>query len=107
MARSMVDVAGRGGGNILGWKHLVGRGGNSSNFSAQLSRLGANVTPVIETDELGKLVLSQFLKGLDLSHVSSTGLLSRTLAFEAEHSGRRVNIMRSDPGSLANFGPQK
>src|SRR5689334_15806596 len=63
MTKVMSEVAERGGGNILGWKHLVGRGGNSSNFSAQLSRLGANVTPVIETDELGKLVLSQFLKG--------------------------------------------
>jgi sugar/nucleoside kinase (ribokinase family) len=107
MTKVMSEVAERGGGNILGWKHLVGRGGNSSNFSAQLSRLGANVTPVIETDEFGKLALSQFLKGTDLSHVSNTGLLSRTLAFEAEYSGRRVNIMASDPGSLANFGPEK
>lgn len=107
MTKSMGEVAQRGGGNILGWRHLVGRGGNSSNFSAQLSRLGAKVTPVIETDEFGKLVLSHFLKGTDLSHVSSTGSLSRTLAFEAEHSGRRVNIMASDPGSLAGFGPEK
>ena len=107
MTNAMKEVAERGGGNILGWKHLVGRGGNSSNVSAQLSRFGASVTPIIETDEFGKLALSQFLKGTDLSHVSSTGLLSRTLAFEAEHSGRRVNIMASDPGSLADFGPQK
>ena len=107
MTKAMTEVAMKGGGNILGWRHIVGRGGNSSNFSAQLSRLGGRVTPVIETDEFGKLVLSQFLKGTDLSHVSITGSLSRTLAFEAEHSGRRVNIMASDPGSLANFGPQK
>ena len=107
MTKAMSEVAARGGGNILGWKHLVGRGGNSSNFSAQLSRLGARVTPVIETDEFGKLALSQFLKDVDLSHVSSTGSLSRTLALEAEHSGRRVNVMASEPGSLANFGPEK
>ena len=107
MTKAMTEVAARGGGNILGWKHMVGRGGNSSNFSAQLSRLGARVTPVIETDEFGKLALSQFLKGVDLSHVSNMGSLSRTLAFEAEHSGRRVNIMASDPGSLANFGPEE
>jgi sugar/nucleoside kinase (ribokinase family) len=44
---------------------------------------------------------------LDLSHVRSTGSVSRTLAFEAEYSGRRVNIMASDPGSLASFGPDK
>ena len=107
MTKVMGEVAERGGGNILGWKHMVGRGGNSSNFAAQLSRLGANVTPIIETDEFGKTALSQFLKGVDLSHVSSKGALSRTLALEAEHSGRRVNIMASDSGSLANFGPEK
>src|SRR2546427_1491667 len=107
MAGAMVGVAGRGGGNLLGWKHLVGRGGNASNFSAQLSNLGVKVTPVIETDEFGRMALSQFLKAADLSHVTTTGSLSRTLAFEAEHSGRRVNIMASDPGSLSSFGPEK
>ncbi len=107
MTGALVDVAGRGGGNLLGWKHLVGRGGNASNFSAHLSRLGVNVVPVIETDEFGRTALAQFLKDVDLSHVTSSGSLSRTLAFEAEHSGRRVNIMASDPGSLSSFGPEK
>jgi sugar/nucleoside kinase (ribokinase family) len=107
MASAMVDVAERGGGNLLGWKHLVGRGGNASNFSAQLSNLDVNVVPIIETDEFGKMALGHFLKGVDLSHVTSTGSVSRTLAFEVEHSGRRVNIMASDPGSLSNFGPEK
>ena len=107
MASAMVDVAGRGGGNLLGWKHLIGRGGNASNFSAQLSKLGVTVVPVIETDEFGRIVLAQFLKDVDLSHVTTTGSLSRNLAFEAEHIGRRVNIMASDPGSLSSFGPEK
>jgi len=107
MASAMVDVAGRGGGNLLGWKHLIGRGGNASNFSAQLSKLGVSVVPVIETDEFGRIVLAQFLKDVDLSHVTTTGSLSRTLAFEVEHIGRRVNIMASDPGSLSSFGPEK
>jgi sugar/nucleoside kinase (ribokinase family) len=107
MAKAMVGVAERGGGNILGWNHLVGRGGNASNFSAQLLKLGANVAPIIETDDFGKLALTHFLKGANLSHISSTGALSRTLAFEAEYSGRHVNIMASDPGSLSSFGPEK
>ena len=107
MASAMVDVAGRGGGNLLGWKHLIGRGGNASNFSAQLSNLDVNVVPIIETDEFGKMALGHFLKGVDLSHVTTAGSVSRTLAFEAEHSGRRVNIMASDPGSLSGFGPEK
>jgi len=107
MTGAMVDVAGRGGGNLLGWKHLIGRGGNASNFSAQLSKLGVVVVPVIETDEFGRIALAQFLKDVDLSHVTTTGTLSRTLAFEAEHFGKRVNIMASDPGSLSSFGPEK
>ncbi len=107
MTEAIVDVAGRGGGNLLGWKHLIGRGGNASNFSAQLSKLGVTVVPVIETDEFGRIALAQFLKDVDLSHVTTTGSLSRTLALEAEHIVRRVNIMASDPGSLSSFGPEK
>ncbi len=107
MTKAMVDVAGRGGGNILGRKHILGRGGNASNFSAQLLKLGANVSPILETDDFGKLALTHFLKGANLSRVRSTGSLSRTLAFEAEYSGRMVNIMASDPGSLSGFGPEK
>src|SRR5712692_3628747 len=107
MTGAMVDVAGRGGGNLLGWKHLIGRGGNASNFSAQLSKLGGTVVPVIETHELGRIALAQFPKDVALSHVTATGSLSRNLDLEAEHTGRRVNIMASDPGSLSSFGPEK
>ncbi len=107
MASAMVEVARRGGGNLLGWKHLVGRGGNASNFSAQLSSLDVNVVPIIETDEFGKIALAHFLKNVDLSHVANSGSVSKTLALEVEHSGRRVNVMVSDPGSLSSFGPEK
>lgn len=107
MIELMVDVARKGGGNLLGWKHLLGRGGNATNFSAQLSELRVNVVPIIETDKFGKTMLSHFLKGIDLSHVTDTGSMSKTLAFEAEHSGKRVNIMVSEPGSLSSYGPEK
>ncbi len=107
LTASFQEVAQRGGGNLLGWRHTVGRGGNASNVVAQLSRLGCEVTPIIETDELGGIVLQHFLKGADLSHVRTTGTMSRTVSFETEHSGRRVNIMVSDPGSLSEFGPEK
>src|SRR5204862_3683364 len=107
LTASFLEVAQRGGGNLLGWGHTVGRGGNASNVVAQLSKLGCQVVPIIETDQLGKTVLQHFLKGVDLSHVRTTGTMSRTLSFETEHSGRRVNIMVSDPGSLSQFGPEK
>lgn len=107
LASSLSKVAERGGGNLLGWRHLVGRGGNASNVVAQLARLGCDVVPIVETSELGKLMLEYFLKGVDLSHVKTTGSMARTLSFEAEHSDRRVNVMISDPGSLSDFGPEK
>ncbi len=107
LTAAFLEVAQRGGGNLLGWGHTVGRGGNASNMVAQLSKLGCEVVPIIETDELGKIVLQHFLKGVDLSHVRTTGTMSRTMSFETEHSGRRVNIMVSDPGSLSQFGPEK
>src|SRR5437879_5615542 len=107
LTASFLEVAQRGGGNLLGWGHTVGRGGNASNVVAQLSKLGCQVVPIIETDQLGKTVLQHFLKGVDLSHVRTTGTMSRTMSFETEHSGRRVNIMVSDPGSLSQFGPEK
>ncbi|HEX4921083.1 MAG TPA: carbohydrate kinase family protein [Candidatus Bathyarchaeia archaeon] len=107
MTSSFLEVAKRGGGNLQGWKHTVGRGGNASNVVAQLSKFGCKVFPIIETDDLGRTVLQHFLKDVDLSHVKTTGTMSRTLSFETEHSGRRVNIMVSDPGSLSQFGPDR
>ncbi len=105
LTASLTAVASRGGGNVLGWKHSVGRGGNSPNLVAQLAKLGVNVVPIIETDELGYAVLASSLKNVDLSHVKTTGTLSSTLSLEADYSGRRVNIMVSNPGSHATFGP--
>src|SRR5437879_12328889 len=91
LTASFVEVAQRGGGNLLGWGHTVGRGGNASNVVAQLSKHGCQVVPIIETDELGKMVLQHFLRGLDLSHVRTTGTITRTTAFEKEQSASRGN----------------
>ncbi len=107
MTASFERVAEKGGGNLLGWKHSVGRGGNSSNLVAQLAKLGVNVVPIIETDELGYAILARSLKNVDLSHVKTTGTLSSTLSLEADYSGRRVNIMVSNSGSHATFGPER
>src|SRR6184192_2530545 len=56
LTASFLEVAQRGGGNLLGWAHTIGRGGNASNMVAQLSKLGCEVVPIIETDELGRIV---------------------------------------------------
>ncbi len=107
LTASLETVARRGGGNLLGWKHLVGRGGNSPNLAAQLDALGVEVVPIIETSQLGYDVIARSLEGVDLSHVKKTGIMSSTLSLEADYSGRRVNIMMSNPASHAKFGPEK
>ncbi len=107
MTSALTGVAARGGGNILGWKHQVGRGGNSSNLVAQLATLGVRTIPIIETDPLGRAILAHSLPTVDLSHVKTTGALSSTLSLETEYSGRRANIMLSNPGSHSSFGPEK
>ena len=107
LTASLETVARRGGGNIVGWKHLVGRGGNSPNLAAQLTALEVEVVPIIETNELGYNIIAQSLKGVDLSHVKRTGTMSSTLSLEADYSGRRVNMMMSNPASHAKFGPEK
>ena len=107
MTQSLEAVARRGGGNLLGWKHIVGRGGNSPNLAAQLSNLGVEVIPIIETDEIGHAILERSLRNVDLSYVKTTGAMSSTLSLEMDYQGRRVNIMMSNPASHANFGPEK
>ncbi len=107
LANLITNVAKKGGGNLVGWKHSVGRGGNCSNLVAQLAKLGAGAVPIVETDALGHSILSRSLPGVDLSHVKTTGAISTTVSLEADASGRRANVMLSNPGSLASFGPEK
>src|SRR2546428_12413886 len=70
MAQGMVDVAERGGGDILGWGRPGGRGGDALNFSPQLLELRGDVSPVIENRDFGKLALAPFLQDAGLSRVS-------------------------------------
>src|SRR5207253_8428493 len=60
LTASFMKVAQRGGGNLLGWGHTVGRGGDASTVVAQLSKLGCQVVPISGTDGLGKMVLQHF-----------------------------------------------
>src|SRR5215510_7121185 len=87
LTASLESVARRGGGNLLGWTHLVGRGGNSPNLAAQLAALSVDVVPIIETNQLGYEIISQSLKGVDLSHVKKSGTMSSTLSLESDYSG--------------------
>ncbi len=105
MTGRLEAVAKQGGGNLLGWRHTIGRGGKASNFAAQLGKLGAETIPILETDPLGHKLLSHFAEYLDLSHVKTDGRMSHTVSLESEYAGRRVNMMVSEAGSLSGFGP--
>lgn len=99
-------VHGRGGGNVhTPGQHLV-PGGNAANTALALARLGVRTHLVTRTSPFGKVYLEQTLgrRGVDLTHVRGDGELavSTVLEFAAEHPR---NVMLSDPGSVASFGP--
>ncbi|MEM2212419.1 MAG: carbohydrate kinase family protein [Candidatus Nezhaarchaeales archaeon] len=101
-------LADQGGGSLPLTKQMVMRGGNAANTSSALARLGARVRLISVTSELGLNLLKWFMAGLDvdLSGVRCNGELSSTVSIELKHKGRLVNIMVSDPGTLAKYGPE-
>ncbi|MEM2141911.1 MAG: carbohydrate kinase family protein [Candidatus Thorarchaeota archaeon] len=101
---SVRALALQGGGNLIGSRHLIRRGGNSVNTASALLNLGVTPTLIVKTDSQGLNLLKSLVSpSLDLGHVNTTGRLSSTVSIEASHRGRRVNVMVSDSGSAADF----
>jgi len=97
------------GGNILGTRQYIAKGGNAVNTAIALGRLGVSVTLFTKTDRIGHHLLGLFTEGLpvDLSLVGSEGSASITAALEVfEEKGRLSNVMISDSGSLLTIGPE-
>ena len=100
----MKEVAKQGGGNIVGSTQFIRHGGNAVNTAAALHTLGLDPQVIVTTDEYGASILKSLVNpGLDLSLVHTDGRMSSTVSIEAEYQGRRVNLMLSDSGSLAEF----
>jgi sugar/nucleoside kinase (ribokinase family) len=100
----LTALARQGGGNLLGNKQFLRRGGNSVNTASALLTLGLDPVLIITTDDYGSTILPTLVSpDLDLSHVHTDGRLSSTVSIELEHDGRRVNLMVSDSGSAAEF----
>lgn len=99
-------VHARGGGNIVTAGQHFAPGGNAANTAFALARLGVRTHLIARTSPFGKTYLEQTLgqHGVDLRHVRADGHLSVTTALEF-HEERPANVMLSDPGSLATFGP--
>ncbi|MHA2140985.1 MAG: carbohydrate kinase family protein [Candidatus Thorarchaeota archaeon] len=101
---SLTRLAKQGGGNLLGNKQFLRRGGNSVNTASALLTLGLNPVLIVTTDVHGSRILPTLVSpDLDLSHVHTDGRLSSTVSIEVEYEGRRVNLMVSDSGSAADF----
>jgi len=102
--RGLRGLAAQGGGNLLGSKHLIRRGGNSVNTASALLSLGVVPTLIVKTDPQGLGLLQGLVSPeLDLTHVKTDGRLAATVSIEANYDGRRVNLMVSDSGSVATF----
>lgn len=97
----------RGGGNILTPGQHFQAGGNAANTALGLARLGVKTHLVTRTSPFGKVYLENTLgrHGVDLRHVRPDGQLSVTTALEF-HEDRPSNVMLSDSGSVAQFGPE-
>jgi len=97
LTASFLEVAQRGGGNLLGWGHTVGRGGNASNVVAQLSKLGPEKLTqedkqiISEADFVCVLNWNQNMKGTDLAE---------KVFSIAKEEGRAVTFF--DPGDPAS-----
>lgn len=105
--RDVERVAGQGGGS-LGFRRLaVMRGGNAANTASALAALGARAYLVTKTSRLGLHLLRALLpEGVELL-ARADGELSVTVSIELGEGGRLCNVMISDPGSLASYGPEE
>ena len=102
------DVHARGGGNVPTPAQHLQAGGNAANTALALARLGVRTHLVARTSLFGKVFLERTLgqHGVDLKHVRSDGQLSVTTALEFQED-RPANVMLSDPGSVAQYGPEE
>ena len=99
----------RGGGNVPTPGQHFQPGGNAANTALALARLGARVHLVTRTSAFGKAYLEQTMgrMGVDLRYVRGDGHLAVTTALEFQEEDRPANVMLSDPGSVAQYGPEE
>jgi ribokinase len=103
------EKAKKGGGSLRDIPTTDIKGGNAVNVAYCLAKLGVKVTLFTVADEVGatmiKQAFSQFSDRATLRIAS--GKSGLTTAFEFAHEDTRVNVMVSDVGDNANFGPEK
>ena len=105
----LTEKAKRGGGSIRGVSTVDIKGGNAANVAYCLAKLGIKVTLFTVADEIGSAVIRQTFSqfGDKATLRISNGKCGFTTCFEFPHEDTRVNVMVSDIGDNANFGPER
>jgi sugar/nucleoside kinase (ribokinase family) len=109
LLRELDRTVGQGGGNVLGTRQYMAKGGNAVNTAVALGHLGVQVALFTKTDAIGLHLLRFFANGLpiDLSLVDPSGSASMTAALEvSDQDGKLSNIMINDSGSLLAIGQE-
>jgi ribokinase len=103
------EKAKRGGGSLRGVPTMDIKGGNAVNVAYCLAKLGISVALFTVADEAGATMIRQaFSQFGDRATLRiASGKSGLTTAFEFPHEDTRVNVMVSDIGDNANFGPEK
>ncbi|SRR5579883_821913 len=84
------------------------KGGNATNVAFALARLGCPVSLVTVSDKAGTALIRETFAGLDnVNLYVIDGRPGRTTALEFQNGDHIVNIMFSDLGDNANFGPER
>jgi ribokinase len=109
LASAFEEKARNGGGSVRGVPTMDIRGGNAVNVAYALAKMGAKVTLFTVADDIGaamiRQVFSQFGDRATLR--IAQGRHGCTTAFEFPHDGSKVNVMVSDIGDNASYGPDK
>jgi ribokinase len=103
------EKAKRGGGSVRGIPTTDVKGGNAVNVAYCLAKLGVRVALFTVADEVGAAMIRQaFSQFGDRATLRiASGRSGLTTSFEFPHEDTRVNVMVSDVGDNANFGPEK
>lgn len=84
------------------------KGGNATNVAFALARLGVPVTLITISDKTGSALIRDTFSGLENAKVLVIdGKPGRTTALEFQNGDHIVNIMFSDLGDNASFGPDR
>ena len=99
------EIASQKGGSLDCISQMDFKGGNAINTACSLAILGAKVTPIVCTNNLGIKKIESILKKYDqdLSHIKRVDKASITTSLELSSKNQKVNIMLRDLGGLENF----